>query len=83
MVSAARSLAYAGTAAAVTLSGVGAFTAPRAHINVDATRGSSALLMKPKGCAATPLEKKKVAVFGAGGYLGAVLFGFLQRAGSL
>lgn len=36
-----------------------------------------------KGSAAKPYEKKKVAVFGAGGYLGACMFGFLQRAGSL
>lgn len=39
--------------------------------------------MGPKGCAAVPFEKKKIAVFGAGGYLGATLFGFLQRAASL
>uniref|UniRef100_A0A7S2W5A6 Uncharacterized protein n=1 Tax=Eucampia antarctica TaxID=49252 RepID=A0A7S2W5A6_9STRA len=38
---------------------------------------------RPKGCAAQPLEKKKVVVFGAGGYLGAVIFGFIQRASSL
>lgn len=36
-----------------------------------------------KGSAAKPLEKKKVAVFGTGGYLGACAYGFLQRAGSL
>ncbi len=36
-----------------------------------------------KGSAAKPYEKKKVAVFGAGGYLGACIFGYLQRAGSL
>lgn len=36
-----------------------------------------------KGSAAKPYQKKKVAVFGAGGYLGACIFGFLQRAGSL
>jgi len=44
---------------------------------------SSSLYVAPKGCAAKPLEKKKIAVFGAGGYLGATLFGFLQRAASL
>lgn len=43
----------------------------------------SALHLTPKGCAARPFEKKKVAIFGAGGYLGAVIFGFLQRASSL
>jgi hypothetical protein len=36
-----------------------------------------------KGSAAKPYEKKKVAVFGAGGYLGGCIYGFLQRAGSL
>jgi len=36
-----------------------------------------------KGSAAKPYEKKKIAVFGSGGYLGACIFGFLQRAGSL
>ena len=38
---------------------------------------------KPQGCAATPLNKRKIAVFGAGGYLGGLTFGFLQRASSL
>jgi hypothetical protein len=37
----------------------------------------------PKGSAARPLAKKKVAVLGTGGYLGALTFGFLQRASSL
>jgi len=37
----------------------------------------------PKGCAAKPLEKKKIAVFGTGGYMGAITYGFLQRASSL
>jgi hypothetical protein len=36
-----------------------------------------------KGAAAKPYEKQKVAVFGAGGYLGGCIYGFLQRAGSL
>jgi hypothetical protein len=35
------------------------------------------------GCAARPFDKKKVAVFGAGGYLGGCVYGMLQRAGSL
>jgi len=38
---------------------------------------------KPRGSAASPIEKQKVAVFGAGGYLGSTVFGFLQRASSL
>jgi hypothetical protein len=37
----------------------------------------------PKGSAATPSAKRKIAVLGSGGYLGAVTFGFLQRASSL
>lgn len=40
-------------------------------------------MVKTKGSAAKPFEKKRVAVFGAGGYLGATLFGFLQRASSI
>jgi hypothetical protein len=36
-----------------------------------------------KGSAAKPLEKKRLVVFGAGGYLGGCVYGFLQRAGSL
>ena len=39
--------------------------------------------IKPRGSAATPLNKQKIAVMGAGGYLGACVFGFLQRASSL
>ena len=35
------------------------------------------------GSAAQPLRKQKVAVLGSGGYTGALVFGFLQRAGSL
>ena len=35
------------------------------------------------GTASNPLDKKKVAVLGGGGYFGAVTFGFLQRASSL
>lgn len=36
-----------------------------------------------KGTAATPIKKKTIAVFGSGGYLGGLTFGFLQRASSL
>lgn len=36
-----------------------------------------------RGTAARPLDKKRVVVLGAGGYLGALSFGFLQRASSL
>lgn len=36
-----------------------------------------------RGSSATPLDKKKVAVFGTGGYMGSCIYGFLQRAGSL
>jgi hypothetical protein len=51
--------------------------------NRDIVSISRPLLLAPKGCAAKPFDKKKIAVFGAGGYLGAVVFGFLQRAASL
>jgi hypothetical protein len=44
---------------------------------------SSVVQEKPLGSAATPIKKQKVAVFGAGGYLGACAFGYLQRAASL
>jgi len=37
----------------------------------------------PRGSASSPLSKKRVAVLGCGGYVGAVAFGFLQRAVSL
>jgi hypothetical protein len=40
-------------------------------------------LQQPKGSAATPFQKKKIAVVGGGGYLGSNVFGFLQRACSL
>ena len=48
-------------------------------------KGGHALssMAKPKGSAAKPYEKKNVAVFGAGGYLGGLIFGYLQRAGSI
>mmetsp|Transcript_28132 Transcript_28132/g.68510 ORF Transcript_28132/g.68510 Transcript_28132/m.68510 type:complete len:102 (-) Transcript_28132:2389-2694(-) len=35
------------------------------------------------GSAAKPYDKQKVCIFGAGGYLGGCIFGFLQRCGSL
>mmetsp|Transcript_1554 Transcript_1554/g.1982 ORF Transcript_1554/g.1982 Transcript_1554/m.1982 type:complete len:374 (-) Transcript_1554:102-1223(-) len=37
----------------------------------------------PKGCAATPANKKKICVFGGGGYLSATIYGYLQRTSSL
>jgi hypothetical protein len=47
-------------------------------------RGCNALtLRQPKGSAATPYQKKKIAVLGGGGYIGSVVTGFLQRACSL
>ena len=54
--------------------GVGQYRPTSLHMN---------MLNEPKGCAAIPFEKKKIAVFGAGGYLGSTVFGFLQRAGSI
>lgn len=53
-----------------------AFTSRSQNIRVSSS-------LHIKGCAAKPLEKKKVAVFGTGGYMGAITYGFLQRASSL
>ena len=39
--------------------------------------------LTPRGTAAQPARKARVAVLGAGGYSGAVTFGFLQRCGAL
>mmetsp|Transcript_9098 Transcript_9098/g.19429 ORF Transcript_9098/g.19429 Transcript_9098/m.19429 type:complete len:353 (+) Transcript_9098:144-1202(+) len=59
--------------------------APSTRINNVVKIRSTSIQMtnNPKGCAARPFDKKKIAVFGAGGYLGATVFGFLQRAASL
>ena len=59
-----------------------------AHITAQPGLQGSVLHMsasnnKPRGSAATPLDKKAVAVFGAGGSLGGTIFGFLQRASNL
>ena len=74
-------------ATASALSGVVSFTAPHGHATtagvVRLSSSSLHMAQPPKGCAAKPFEKKKIAVFGAGGYLGAVSFGFLQRASAL
>jgi hypothetical protein len=78
MVGRNRSL-LAGIASLMALTGVNAFAPSQRSI----ARPSLSLHLAPKGCAAKPFEKKKIAVFGAGGYLGAVVFGFLQRAASL
>lgn len=88
------SLCYAAIIIAViTLSRADAFSLHRYQTSVRIIVGRSAstssshlnmdLKLKVEGCAAKPLDKKKIAVFGAGGYLGAVIFGFLQRAASL
>jgi hypothetical protein len=50
---------------------------------LSSSSSSSSSCLVPKGSAASPLAKKKIAVLGAGGYLGALTFGFLQRALSL
>jgi uncharacterized protein YqkB len=44
---------------------------------------SSTTSLSVRGAAAKPLDKKRVVVFGVGGYLGGCIYGFLQRAGSL
>lgn len=51
--------------------------------NVRGKASAIHMVAKPRGCAAVPYNKKKVAVFGAGGNIGASVFGFLQRCGSL
>jgi len=64
-----------------------AFSPVKTHtlIRVERTLDTSlsAATKANEGCAARPFEKKKIAVFGAGGYLGAIVFGFLQRAASI
>ena len=67
----AAAVAFSSSADAFSLGGIGG------------GRRSTSLHMLNEGCASRPFEKKKIAVFGAGGYLGATVFGFLQRAGSL
>uniref|UniRef100_A0A6U6KXL5 Uncharacterized protein n=1 Tax=Odontella aurita TaxID=265563 RepID=A0A6U6KXL5_9STRA len=49
----------------------------------SATTGLSTFQPQARGCAATPLDKKQIAVFGAGGMLGASVFGFVQRASNI
>lgn len=44
---------------------------------------SSSLIPIARGSARVPFDKQKVAVMGAGGYLGGCVFGFLQRCSSL
>ena len=66
------------------LLGIGgsAFHAPRLLTDRPSAKSRSALSLG-RGSAAKPFEKKKIAVFGAGGYLGSILYGYLQRAASL
>jgi len=52
-------------------------------VNSFATTTPSGGFIEVKGSALEPLEKKTVAVLGGGGYLGAYLFGYLQRASSI
>ena len=51
--------------------------------NFSYALSSSINVPNPKGSAANPLQKQKIAVLGAGGYLGGLTFGYLQRASSL
>jgi len=65
-----------------------AFHAPRAlTVDRSATKSRSGRILSQldlsRGSAAKPYEKKKIAVFGAGGYLGSIVYGYLQRAASL
>lgn len=76
--------ATASIAALMAFSGTDAFAPPQSHtIGAERASSSSLFMQPPKGCAAKAYEKKKIAVFGAGGYLGANVFGFLQRAAAL
>mmetsp|Transcript_25440 Transcript_25440/g.29052 ORF Transcript_25440/g.29052 Transcript_25440/m.29052 type:complete len:356 (+) Transcript_25440:145-1212(+) len=52
-------------------------------INAFSSTTPSGGFIEVKGSALEPLEKKTVAVLGGGGYLGAYLFGYLQRASSI
>ena len=38
---------------------------------------------RPKGSAAVPYQKQKIITMGNGGYLGGILFGYLQRASAI
>ena len=40
-------------------------------------------LSRPKGSAAVPYQKQKIITMGNGGYLGGILFGYLQRASTI
>lgn len=57
----------------------------RATVAMRTTRSSGPLCMSlsPKGSAATPLHKQSIVTMGNGGYLGGILFGYLQRAASI
>lgn len=49
-------------------------------------KSSSVFFASPQsdfGSSKTPYDKKKIAVFGTGGYWSAILYGFLQRASSI
>lgn len=86
MISAGESLLFFTAAAAVLLlssSTTYAFSLGGGSVGQYRLPTSLYMLNEPKGCAAIPFEKKKIAVFGAGGYLGSTVFGFLQRAGSI
>lgn len=50
---------------------------------VSGASGLSTLQPRARGSAAKPLDKKQVAVFGAGGSLGGAVFGFVQRASNI
>lgn len=70
----------------VTVSGAAGAFSPSSRCNSRTTSSCLHIMnmvTEPKGCAAKPLEKKKIAIFGTGGYLGAITYGFLQRAASI
>jgi hypothetical protein len=67
--------------------GTNAFTPTIPHQTQQQSSSSSMMLSMmggpKKGCGAKPYNKKKIAIFGIGGYMGATIFGFLQRASAI
>jgi hypothetical protein len=55
----------------------------RSSTPCQALSSSTITTTRPRGCAATPMDKKKVVVLGVGGCLGSMTFGFLQRSSTL
>lgn len=52
-------------------------------LTISSRPNALSMSLKPRGCGSKPFEKQSVAVFGTGGYMGATIFGFIQRASSI